>query len=246
MSDLTGPNQAQTMLHRVSPEGRARAQREQDRRRQRTTRIAGRVFIVALAVAVALVVYDLVFGSLPVGAVLGGVAVVVLAAVALGMRSRERALPAAALEQAPLSALPQTTALWLEAQVPALPAPAAKLADTIASELGALGPQIARLAPGAPAGDAARRLLAVELPALVEHYRSVPPALREKPREGGHSADAHLVNGLGIVREEVARMSEQLAGGDFDALATQERFLELKYQGEAMLALPRPDSGGAA
>jgi hypothetical protein len=27
-------------------------------------------------------------------------------------------------------------------------------------------------------------------------------------------------------------MSRQLAAGDFDALATQNRFLELKYQGD--------------
>ena len=42
------------------------------------------------------------------------------------------------------------------------------------------------------------------------------------------------------VGDEVARMSEQLAGGEFDALATQNRFLELKYQGDAMTALPAP------
>ena len=65
-----------------------------------------------------------------------------------------------------------------------------------------------------------------------QRYQSVPPVLRGQAREGGQSADAHLLNGLQIVDEEITRMSAQLARGDFDALATQDRFLELKYQGD--------------
>jgi hypothetical protein len=98
-----------------------------------------------------------------------------------------------------------------------------------------MGPQIARLSPNEPAAQAVKRLLAVELPGLIERHQSVPPSLRGRVRQAGQSADDHLVNGLAIIRQEVSRMSEQLARGDVDALATQDRFLELKYQGEAML-----------
>lgn len=236
--ELTGPNQAQAMLHRVSPEGRARALREQRRRRQRAMRWVVRALIALVAVGLTLLVSRALFGSIPAGAIGGAVGAVI--AVFWVMASRRRHPTPQALESAPLAALPPTAAEWLEEQCAQLPAPARSLGDALAAEIAGLRPQVTRLPEGEPAGEAVRRLLAVELPALVERYRSIPEPLRARPREGGRSADSHLLEGLGIVREEVARMSEQLAGGQFDALATQNRFLELKYQGEAMLALPTP------
>ena len=71
--------------------------------------------------------------------------------------------------------------------------------------------------------------------AWIERHQSVPPSLRAERRDGGQSADDHLVGGLTIVDSEVARMIGQLARGDIDALSTQDRFLELKYQGDEML-----------
>ena len=41
-----------------------------------------------------------------------------------------------------------------------------------------MGPQIARLSPNEPAAQAVKRLLAVELPGLIERHQSVPPSLR--------------------------------------------------------------------
>jgi hypothetical protein len=235
MSDLNGPNQAQAMLRRVSPEGRARALREQQLRQKRTGLFMLRLLAVAVVVGGALAAYDAVFGVLP-GYLLVIAAVVALAAVVfLGKGLADTPLAPAHLDAAPLASLPETTAHWLEAQAPALPAPAASLADTIAGELGAMGAQLARLSPDEPAALAVKRLLAVELPGLIERHQGVPPALRAHVRQAGQSADDHLVNGLAIIRDEVSRMSEQLARGDLDALATQDRFLELKYQGEAML-----------
>jgi hypothetical protein len=41
-----------------------------------------------------------------------------------------------------------------------------------------------------------------------------------------------LIEGLNVVDAELQRMSEQLASGDLYKLATQGRYLELKYQGD--------------
>jgi hypothetical protein len=235
MSDLNGPNQAQAMLRRVSPEGRARALREQQLRQKRTGLFMLRLLAVAVVIGGALAAYDAVFGVLS-GYLLVIAALVALAAVVLlGKGLADTPLAPAHLDAAPLALLPETTAHWLEAQAPTLPAASASLADTIAGELGAMGAQLARLSPDEPAALAVKRLLAVELPGLIERHQGVPPALRAHVRQAGQSADDHLVNGLAIIRDEVSRMSEQLARGDLDALATQDRFLELKYQGEAML-----------
>jgi hypothetical protein len=44
------------------------------------------------------------------------------------------------------------------------------------------------------------------------------------------------MSGLAIVDREMARMTDELARGDFDALATQDRFLALKYDADDTLA----------
>jgi hypothetical protein len=82
-----------------------------------------------------------------------------------------------------------------------------------------------------PAAAEVRRLIADELPELINGYNRVPANLR---RDGinGMSPDKQLVDGLAVVDSELARMSEQLAAGDLNKLATQGRYLELKYQGE--------------
>lgn len=127
--------------------------------------------------------------------------------------------------------LPSRTERWLEAQRPALPAPAQRLADEIGIKLEAIGPQFAQLDPREPAAFEFRKLMAEELPELVEGYKRVPEALRRAERNGS-SPDKTLVEGLRVVDEELVRMSEQLASGDLNKLATQGRYLELKYRGE--------------
>jgi len=235
MSDLTGPNQAQAMLRRVSPEGRARALREQKRQQKRMWRFVAQVVLASLVLSAAGLALDLFLLHVLQGLAIALVGFVVLGTVLGFTGLRNKPVSLANPQAAPIAALPEATAEWLETRALALPGPAANIADTIAGELGTMGPQIARLSPTEPAAQAVRRLLAVELPGLIERHQSVPPGLRGRVRQAGQSADDHLVNGLAIIRDEVSRMSEQLASGDLDGLATQDRFLELKYQGEAML-----------
>ncbi|MFC0302920.1 hypothetical protein ACFSTI_26030 [Rhizorhabdus histidinilytica] len=130
-----------------------------------------------------------------------------------------------------LPLLPSQTERWLEAQRPALPAPAQRLADAIGIKLEAIGPQLAQIDPREPAAFEFRKLMAEELPELVEGYKRVPEGMRRAERNGS-SPDRQLVEGLQVVDEELARLSEQIVSGDLNKLATQGRYLELKYRGE--------------
>ena len=130
-----------------------------------------------------------------------------------------------------LPLLPSQTERWLESQRPALPAPAQRLADDIGIKLEAIGPQFAQLDPREPAAYEFRKLMAEELPELVEGYKRVPEGMRREARNGT-SPDKTLIEGLRVVDDELLRMSEQLASGDLNKLATQGRYLELKYRGE--------------
>ena len=129
-----------------------------------------------------------------------------------------------------LPLLPNQTERWLEAQRPALPAPAQRIADEIGIKLEALGPQLAKLDPREPAAYEFRKLMAEELPELVQGYTQLPESMRRAERNGS-SPDRQLAEGLKVVDDELRRMGEQLVSSDFDKLATQGRYLELKYRG---------------
>ncbi|MBX9795914.1 hypothetical protein [Sphingomonas sp.] len=136
------------------------------------------------------------------------------------------------LARVPLKALPAQTGRWLETQRPALPAPAVQLIDTISTRLDTLALQLDRLPEEAPAATELRKLLGEQLPEFVKGYAQVPPALRRAERNGT-TPDAQLVEGLKLIDQEIGEMTEQLAQGDLDSLATHGRFLELKYRGDA-------------
>ena len=232
-------SQAEAMLRRVSPEGRARALAEQRKRQRATMRLVLRCLMAGLAVVLAMgAAYN--FLMVPSGATLFiGLVVFAVACLSIFLASRRRAVTHTQLAEAPLAALPGQVAEWLEARRAALPPAAAARLDGIVARLEAMAPQLAPLEPNGPAAASVRRLLGREMPALLEHYQTIPVTLRASPRDGGPSADAQLVNGLGIAEAELGRMTEQLARGAFDELATQNRFLELKYEGEGGL-----NSGG--
>jgi hypothetical protein len=230
------PSQAEAMLRRVSPEGRARALAEQRRRQRTTMRLVLRCMLAGLAIILALGALDRFVATPGPAALAGALFLFLLACAGIVRVSRPRAVTAGTIAAAPLAALPGQVAAWLEARRPQLPPAAAGLIDSIAARLEAMGPQLAPLDPQGPAAESVRRLLGRELPALLEHYQTIPVNLRTAPREGSPSADAQLVGGLGIAEAEIGRMTEQLARGAFDELATQNRFLELKYRGEGELS----------
>lgn len=215
---------AEELIRRASPEGRAAARRRRERRKQRATRMMRRMFFVTLAILVAAVVWGMIS---PIGGtgVMTVVLATVLAWVGVALFTAEPAAKAEELPQVPIKALPSRTEQWLETQRLALPAPANRLIDQIGVRLEGLAPCVQQLDEREPAALEVRRLVGEELPELVRGYQRVPQQLR---RQG---PDAQLVEGLRVVESELGRMTEQLASGDLDKLATQGKYLELKYRG---------------
>ncbi|MCT2559435.1 hypothetical protein N0B51_10635 [Tsuneonella sp. YG55] len=124
------------------------------------------------------------------------------------------------------------TELWLEAQRPALPAPAADMVGRIGVQLDALGLQLEGIDPNHPAAREVRSLVGETLPEMVDSYRRIPQHLRAEERAGGATPDEQLTGGLGKISEEIDRVTRQLAEGSLDDLAVKTRYLDYKYGGE--------------
>lgn len=217
-------SKAEELIRRVSPEGRAAARRRRERRRQRAARMMRRMFFVTLAILIGAIVWGMVS---PIGGtgVMAVALAIMLAWVGVILFTAEPMAKAEELPQVPIKALPARTEQWLESQRLALPAPANRLLDQIGIRLEGLAPCVQHLDDREPAAMEVRRLVGEELPELVRGYQRVPQQLR---RQG---PDAQLVEGLRLVESELGRMTEQLASGQLDKLATQGKYLELKYRG---------------
>jgi hypothetical protein len=228
--------QARASWARIATDGRDTARgaiRGHSRRMKRgATTLGRRVALIAAANAVLLLVAAIVGATLfPLG-IFGALAVLLMmVAVTLAIALAPVAKPPteAKLREADIKVLPARTERWLEAQRPALPAPARTLVDRIGLQLEALSPQLAGLGEGDEAAYEVRRLIGEQLPAFVTDYARVPPTLRATPRNG-KTPDAELVDGLKLIEQEIAEMTQRLAQTDLDALATRGRFLEMKYK----------------
>lgn len=201
-------------------------------RQRREGEILSRLGRIALADA-AIVVGAIVLGlMLPTGIGFMGamamVALLVITTLALAIFPLVPAPQAEALARVPIKALPIQTERWLESQRPALPAPARSLVDSIGVKLELLSPQLATLDDQAPAAAEIRKLVGEQLPELIKGYARVPQPLRTVERHG-LTPDQQLAQGLQLIDDEIAEMSEQLAQGDLDSLATRGRYLQIRY-----------------
>src|SRR3546814_7486947 len=88
-----------------------------------------------------------------------------------------------------------------------------------------LAPQLQSLDQNEPAALEVRRLLSDHLPELVTGYQSIPEPLRRQERNG-RVPENQLMEGLEVIDREIGSMTENLAAGDLDKLATHNRFLE--------------------
>ena len=233
-------NHAEELLRRVSPEGRARARRLRERRKRAFNQLMLRIVAAAIAVAAATAAFGLFVAPISDAGELLAFAVFAAVALAIILLSRERPPRPETIATVELPLLPQRTEEWLETQRPALPPPAARMLDAIGGKLESLAPQLVGLDPREPAAGAVRKLLCDELPELVKGYQRVPRHLRGQPGIAGPSPDRQLVEGLGIIDGEIARMTQQLASGDLHLLATRGRYLELKYRSGDELDAEQP------
>lgn len=122
------------------------------------------------------------------------------------------------------------TELWLEAQRPALPAPAVQVVDQLGVQLDALGLQLETIDAAHPAMNEVRELVGEYIPETIDNYRSIPEHLRAE-KHTGKSADERLTDSLGKLSGEIDRVTRQLAEGAMDDLAIKDRYLEYRYGG---------------
>ncbi|AYO79818.1 MULTISPECIES: hypothetical protein [Sphingobium] len=219
---------AEAVLRRHSERGKSLTSRARERRNASIMRRLGRIAGAAFAIIIAAMVagWFMPLGTSGVMIVLG---LLLITTLFFALLPGERAVSPDKLADTALTALPLKTEIWLENQRKALPAPAVTLVDSIGVKLETLAPQLERLGEQDPAAHEIRKLLADHLPELVTGYQSIPAPLRREERNG-RVPETQLIEGLSVIDAEIGRMSEQLASGDLDKLATQNRFLELKYQ----------------
>ncbi|MEP7351041.1 MAG: hypothetical protein ABI668_13970 [Sphingorhabdus sp.] len=132
------------------------------------------------------------------------------------------------LRQTDLATLAGKTEMWLEAQRPALPAPAINLMQDIGLRLDQLAPQLQALDDNDPAAREVRKLVGEHLPELINGYKRIPETLKRK-EHGGKTPEQQLVDGLKLIDREIETMTGQISRGELDKLATRSRYLELKY-----------------
>jgi hypothetical protein len=221
-----------------SDASRLRAKRRRKRRRRVLIKIARTAVLLWLATAV------IVGGAIACGLLLGPRGVegliatpfaLVLTWAAILYGSLRSQVSPKVIAASDVAQLPARTEEWLEGQRRALPASAHEPLDAIGLLLEALAPQLERLDPQRPEALEVRRLLAEELPELVSGYQKVPRALQRQPLHGGESPDRQLVDGLATVEKAIGRIHERLAADDMRALATQQRYLEIKYKPDGEL-----------
>jgi hypothetical protein len=222
---------AVSVMQRISEEYRGHGERKARRAAKRARSIGQRVAVIAAADA-AILIAAAIFGLfVPLG-ILGAVGVMLLmvaVTLAIALAPGPAAPTERKLREVDLRALPAQTERWLDAQRPALPAPARTLVDRIGTRLEQLSPQLGQLDGQTETAYEIRRLVGEQLPAFVNDYSRVPATLRTTPRNG-KTPDAELVDGLKLIEREIAEMTERLAQGDLDSLSTRGRYLELKYR----------------
>jgi hypothetical protein len=223
---------ASEFLRRISPEGRAASRRRRERRKKTFRRIAKRVVLACIAILAAVVAWGFVMGPIGLFGIFAMILAMALTATAITLWSQTPEPTPEKIATTDLALLPSRTEDWLETQRPALPAPAQRQLDQLSLSLEALAPQLSQLDQKTPEAIEVRRLIGDELPELIRGYQRVPPSLRRSPMDGGLSPDRQLLDGLGTVNDEIGRMNARLAAQDLKALATQNRFLEIKYRGD--------------
>jgi hypothetical protein len=226
-----GLTHAEDLLRRMSPEGREQARREREARTRRQKRLMVRLVLVAIA---SLLVWAMLapFASAAVAFAVASALLLLLTTIVF-VRADPRVPGREALAETALPGLAEQAVIWLAAQRRGMPLPALQLVDAVGRRLDDLAPRLGRLDPRSPAAASIRKLVAVEMPALVDSWRLVPISARRVAHADGRMPDDHLVNGLQLIDAELARASDQLGKSTLDEIAIQGRYLELKYSDDS-------------
>lgn len=179
----------------------------------------------------------LLIGAGIVGAIIDGIGfwgvmitgILGAAAAYVFMRYPEMPMPTTeTLRLTDLGTLAGKTEIWLEAQRPALPAPAVTLMQDIGVRLDQLAPQLQTLDENDPAAREVRKLVGEHLPELINGYKRIPDSLKHK-EHAGKTPSQQLVDGLKLIDREIETMTGQISRGELDKLAVRGRYLEMRY-----------------
>ena len=186
---------------------------------------------------IVLAVFAIWVGAGIAGAILSGIgfwgvmAVVVATAIAIALFSnfpKVKTPKRADINKGNVQQMVGRTELWLEAQRPALPPPAATIVNDMGVQLDALGLQLEGVDQNHPKAREVRSLVGEQLPEMIDSYRKIPPHLRTEKR-AGITPDEQLTDSLGKISGEIDSITRQLAEGSLDDLAIKHRYLDYKF-----------------
>lgn len=219
----------QTMAART-PEARAAAKRERQRRSREVGRRFKRVMIALAAIFAVTVTLGIL---LPAGiGILGFVAAIIASIFSIFFLSF---YPQARPQAAEVNTLSNTEVLHrldtlLTRERPALPLRALSEVDAISAQLPLLEKRLETLDPLDPLAQDARRLMGQHLPDLLGRFEKVPVAYRQQQDGGGMSVEDRLLSGLGAARSAIDDLGKKFAETDLNAFETQGRFIESRYK----------------
>jgi hypothetical protein len=133
------------------------------------------------------------------------------------------------VQKSRVAQLPPLVAALLEQEQRLFPPASSRSIEHIHEKLLELAPGLEGLPEDHPQAGRLRRLLVEDLGGLLENYQKLPVDLRAKALHGGPSPEEQLTEGLSTIEEELCRVQEDLSKDHLFALATQQRYLELKY-----------------
>jgi hypothetical protein len=195
---------------------------------RRVKRVAGAVIVVSMLT----ILFGVFIAPIQMFGFLAAVGLAIGVAALLAFSPTSERLAAPPSTDLPNGEMVQRFDSYLYRARRALPAPAQAQVDSISALLPALRQTLERVETLDPNAQDARRLMAIHLPGLIDHYLRVPANFREQRDGEGKTVDERLVEGLGAGRNALNEIAEQLARADVAALETHGRFIKSRYGDE--------------
>ncbi len=187
-----------------------------------------RILLAIGGIVIAAMVAGLIVGGIGFTGIMIAMLAIVAAVIGLAFFPRMKPPRLTELNKGSASQMVGRTELWLEAQRPALPPPAARVVDDLGGQRHTLGMQLETVDQNHPAAREVRKLVGEHLPGMIDSYRKVPPHLRKEERAGS-TPDEQLAEGLKKISGEIDSVTRQLADGALDDLAIKHRYLDYRY-----------------
>lgn len=220
--------------HRRAPSiGQGSARVKRNNWMKRVTYFVGAVFAIFVSASIA----GLVLDGIGFAGVMAVALAVVVAAWVFTNYPKVKVPTRTDINKGNVQQMVSRTELWLEAQRPALPPPAAKIVGDMGVQLDALGLQLDGLDQNHPKAREVRSLVGEQLPQMIDSYQRIPAHLRQEER-AGVTPDQQLTDSLGKISGEIDSITRQLAEGSLDDLAIKHRYLDYKF-GEGAQTSPQ-------